>query len=853
MSALPQFTHNNLQREEATSLAVPGTSHHTSARTRLWVDAAIVTSWVLPVSLLTFLRTFNDVNINKKAVAASSLSVALVSATLSIFACSQGLLLGGILRFFAPASSQELAIPRRSVSDDRTLYVASCRVGDLTLRLGLPIFAALQIGGFPVAVFLLLLLQVPTKSMRRFETLSKLEDLPAALRWLSLALLLLLADAYLLCGKSLSSVVTAAFALLLAATNFTPPYLSSSDSSSTGSVPPPSTKSTSAVPTSPFDDVSPAIDIKVIAEQGLSEGGKQHAVLSMVTGLLLSIISFGVHTLSDWEISGLAWALLGSLGCVFATVNHYCSARMLRDSEHSEVLIAALAIVATNPRPPVAWLRKLMDMSLAALPYLAGITKFGSAHTHGPQHGAHSHTHKTQLKKNVEPSKVTKYLIKTTSGFPLVQGILVEKNSRRIFYFMFLNLFFMFVQSTYGVLTGSLGLISDSIHMFFDCVALLMGLFAAVMSKWPPSARFPYGYGKIDTLAGFANGVFLMLISVEIIYEAAERLVEGAEIARTIELLIVSSIGLLVNLIGLLAFDGHHHHGHSHGGHSHDHGHAHIDTHGHAHDHNHFSHPHNHAHSASILNTPFMTPGSSPAKAAKVSHSHHAHGHSHAHGSENMEGIYLHIMADALGSVAVVISTVLVRYTNWSGWDPVASVIIAVAIFASAIPLVKSTAKSLLLSLDSETEYDVRDALGGITNLNGVIGCTVPKFWIDEYAEGGAKEHNELHEHNHGDHSHDHDHAHDHGHQHDHSYANDHTHSHGHQKRESRSSNLSIDTGQGPAMLGVIHIIASKTSDLEDVRSRVSVYLKGKNMNIIIQVEREGEGKCWCGGGMKTA
>jgi solute carrier family 30 (zinc transporter), member 5/7 len=68
----------------------------------------------------------------------------------------------------------------------------------------------------------------------------------------------------------------------------------------------------------------------------------------------------------------------------------------------------------------------------------------------------------------------------------------------------------MIVQSFYGVATDSLGLISDSVHMFFDCMALLAGLAASVMSKWPPSQQFPYGLGKVDTLAGFANGIFLM-------------------------------------------------------------------------------------------------------------------------------------------------------------------------------------------------------------------------------------------------------------------------------------------------------------------------------------------------------
>lgn len=68
----------------------------------------------------------------------------------------------------------------------------------------------------------------------------------------------------------------------------------------------------------------------------------------------------------------------------------------------------------------------------------------------------------------------------------------------------------MAVQAFYGYVTDSLGLLSDSIHMFFDCLALLVGLFAAVVSKWPPSQRFPYGLGKIETLSGFANGVLLM-------------------------------------------------------------------------------------------------------------------------------------------------------------------------------------------------------------------------------------------------------------------------------------------------------------------------------------------------------
>jgi solute carrier family 30 (zinc transporter), member 5/7 len=337
----------------------------------------------------------------------------------------------------------------------------------------------------------------------------------------------------------------------------------------------------------------------------------------------------------------------------------------------------------------------------------------------------------------------------------------------------------MLIQLTYGFVTGSLGLLSDSIHMFFDCLALVVGLSASVMSRWPPSVRFPYGYGKVDTLSGFANGVFLMIISVEIIYEAIERLSSGSEMRRIEELLVVSIAGLAVNLVGIMAFD----HGHAHG-----HG-----------------------------------------------------GHDHSHGNENMHGIFLHIMADTLGSVAVVISTILVHFYGWSGFDPLASCLIAILIFASAVPLVSSTASALLLALPADVEYNLRDTLAGVSTLRGVVGYTVPKFWLDDTSSAGhdhEHEHGHSHSHSHGHHGHDHDHDHDHDHEHTHSDSHHHDHDHGHDHSHSESK-----------VVGTIHIIASRNADLEDVRKRTVDFLKEKNMDIVVQVEREGEGKCWCGNG----
>lgn len=291
------------------------------------------------------------------------------------------------------------------------------------------------------------------------------------------------------------------------------------------------------------------------------------------------------------------------------------------------------------------------------------------------------------------------------------------------------------------------------------------------------------------------------LISVEIVYEALERLSEGVEMQRIGELLTVSSLGLGVNLIGMTAF-GHAHHGHSHGGHDHsEHSHQ---GHGHAHDehqdpplHTHQEHPehehHDHGHQGhSHVHEPLDTsstssPYSVPPTPSKPVHAHsHAHGHSHSHGNENMHGIFLHVLADTLGSVAVVISTLLIHYYGWAGFDPLASCLIAILIFASAIPLVTSSARTLLLTIPEKTEFDLREALAGVSGLRGVVGYAVPKFWLDE----------------------------------------------GEQRR----------------VLGVIHVVAGKGTDMEDVKERAVALLKTRNMNVLVQVEREGSSTCWCQG-----
>ncbi|KAM3958087.1 solute carrier family 30 member 7 [Aphomia sociella] len=262
-----------------------------------------------------------------------------------------------------------------------------------------------------------------------------------------------------------------------------------------------------------------------------------------------------------------------------------------------------------------------------------------------------------------------------------------DKNSRNLFLFLILNLSFAFVELFYGVWTNSLGLISDSFHMFFDCTGLLAGLAASLISKWRANSRYSYGYARAEVLAGFVNGLFLLFIAFFIMSEAVERAIEPPEVKHE-RLLLVSILGFLVNMVGIYAF----HHGHGHG-HGHSHG-------GHGHSHN-----HNHGHSHDEFEAPTGS------------------------GSAIMRGVFLHVLADTLGSVGVIVSAILMRMFGWMRADPICSMAIALLIAASVLPLVRDSAAVLMQRTPTTIERALPNLFTRVVGLAGVHAVQEPHFW----------------------------------------------------------------------------------------------------------------------------
>ena len=76
---------------------------------------------------------------------------------------------------------------------------------------------------------------------------------------------------------------------------------------------------------------------------------------------------------------------------------------------------------------------------------------------------------------------------------------------------------------------------------------------------------------------------------------------------------------------------------------------------------------------------------------------------SHEHGpkesSDTMQGMFLHVLADSLASLGVIVSTLLIKHYQLYIADAVCSIVIASMILTSGIPFLKLTGRQLAMEI----------------------------------------------------------------------------------------------------------------------------------------------------------
>lgn len=159
------------------------------------------------------------------------------------------------------------------------------------------------------------------------------------------------------------------------------------------------------------------------------------------------------------------------------------------------------------------------------------------------------------LHNSAEDKLLSKDLDEKFSFISLIFGGLRSGNKqmRRLFVLISLNVAYSTVELCIGLFTGRVGLVSDAFHLTFGCGILTFSLFAMAASRQKPDSIYTYGYKRLEVLSAFTNALFLLFMSFSIAVEALHAFIQDESEHK--HYLIVSAItNLMVNLIGVWFF-----------------------------------------------------------------------------------------------------------------------------------------------------------------------------------------------------------------------------------------------------------------------------------------------------------
>jgi cation diffusion facilitator family transporter len=92
---------------------------------------------------------------------------------------------------------------------------------------------------------------------------------------------------------------------------------------------------------------------------------------------------------------------------------------------------------------------------------------------------------------------------------------------------LFVNLGIALAKIGLGYLTGAVSILSDGFHSLTDCASNVVALVGVSVARRPPDANHPYGHRKYETMASLGILIFLVIVLVQVVTAAVDRLLTG--------------------------------------------------------------------------------------------------------------------------------------------------------------------------------------------------------------------------------------------------------------------------------------------------------------------------------------
>jgi cobalt-zinc-cadmium efflux system protein len=208
---------------------------------------------------------------------------------------------------------------------------------------------------------------------------------------------------------------------------------------------------------------------------------------------------------------------------------------------------------------------------------------------------------------------------------------------KKILWIIVFNLVIIVSEIAFGFISNSFALIADALHNIGDVIAVAITYLALRLASTRASFRQTFGFLRAEMMAGFVNTLFLFLTMFYMIYEASFRFFHPEKI-EPIYMIVVGIIAVIANGV-----------------------------------------------SAYILNNLGVE---------SCSHGEGEHGHHHE--DTNIRSAYLHMLADALISVGVVVAGIFIYFFEIYRVDSLLTVLFSIYILFHSYPLLKKSFLSLM-------------------------------------------------------------------------------------------------------------------------------------------------------------
>jgi cobalt-zinc-cadmium efflux system protein len=230
---------------------------------------------------------------------------------------------------------------------------------------------------------------------------------------------------------------------------------------------------------------------------------------------------------------------------------------------------------------------------------------------------------------------------------------------------------FFVIQILVGFKIGSLAVISDAGHMLIDVAGLVMALLAISFTQKPATPARTYGFYRAEILASLLNSLFLILLSVIILFEAFERILHPSEV-NGLPIIIVASIGLGINLLGI-----------------------------------------------GLLSKVRIKNRSQDSSLEKYN--------APVQENLNIHGVYLEVLADTIGSAGVIAAGIIIQTTGFYLADPLISIGIVALILPRTWLLLKKAIHILIEGTPSHLCHE--EIKNSILSVKGVTGVFDLHIW----------------------------------------------------------------------------------------------------------------------------